>query len=139
MSFFDSLGRERKKIAMLTQDMQDLASHSKKRRPDGAVLRMQNTKLAGEVRNKVAQAAVEFAQSKAVSEELATCRVESEHSRWSAHSVANGASKVEDDAYNAHKAVSGEVTNATKRKVSIITLELKNALKQLSTQTKIES
>lgn len=64
-----------------------------------------------------------------VKSKLAASRVECVNFRWSAHSVTKGASKVEDNVSNVVMAVSGEVTGAAKRKVSIIGLELKDVLK----------
>lgn len=51
----------------------------------------------------------------------------------------NGASKIDDDVTNVLMAVSGKVTNASRRKVAIIELELKDSLKQVSTHVEIES
>lgn len=100
--------------------------------------------LAGEGWVKVAQASVVSARSKAIAEELesimsnlASLCVECTNSCWSAHSVVEGSSKVEDDVSNVVMAVSGEVADATKRNLSIIGLKLKDTLKQLSTQIEI--
>lgn len=92
------------------------------------------------------QATVESPQLKAVTDELvsfrsklATSRAESANSRWSTHSTAKAASKVKDDVGEALMVVSGEVTDATKWKVSITSLKLKNFLKQVSNHITMKS
>lgn len=89
--FVEALGRERREAVMLTQNVWDLAAHSKKFRADAEMLRKQNMELAGEAREKVAQFLVKSALLKAVTEELVTvraklavCRLGSKNSHWSA-------------------------------------------------------
>lgn len=124
---FEALGGERREIVMFTQNFRDLAAPSKKIRVDPEALRKRNMDLVGELWENVLQAAVESARSKAVTEvsanakpKLVASRMECANSLWSVHSVAKGASKVEDGVSSAIMAVSGEVIDATKQKVSII-------------------
>lgn len=131
---------------MLTQDVEDLALHSEKIRTDAMNLGKWTTELAGEERERDSRATVESTWLKAVSVELASVkskltssRVEDAISCWTVNSIVKGASKVDDDVNEAHTVVSGEVADATKRKVSIIGLELKDALKRVSTQDEIKS
>lgn len=87
----------------------------------------EKVQLTTEVHKKGTFATARSVWLKAVTEEpvsvkskLATSRMKSANLRWSAHSVFKGASNVEMDVCNAHKAVSGKVTHATKRKAAII-------------------
>lgn len=64
--------QERRNVVMVTQDVRDLAAHSKKIRASAEVMRKQNIELAGEAPGKVAQATVESARSRALAEELAS-------------------------------------------------------------------
>lgn len=65
---------------------------------------------------------------------LATRCVEAASSRRSAHSIAKGACKAKDDVNKALMAVSREVANVSKWKVSITGSELKDGSKRVSTQ-----
>lgn len=69
---------------------------------------------------------------------MAASRAECVESRWSAHGVTKGANKVKEDVSDAHIAVFREATNASKRNISIILLELKAVLKRVSAQIKIK-
>lgn len=60
---------------------------------------------------------------------LAASRAEGANSRLNTCSIANGASEVEDNVDIDLMAVSAEDADATKRKVSIIALEAKDASK----------
>lgn len=80
--------------------------------------------LTGEVRERDERATAESAKLNAVKEKLASVkaklfasRVEGDDSRWSTHTIAKGASKVEDDVSRALIVVSGEVADATKQKL----------------------
>lgn len=91
--------------------------------------------LKGEFWKKVPQATVKSTRLKNVAEELASVNLKMAASRvgsanpcWSTYSAAKGAIKVEDNVSKVPAAVSVEVTDATKRKVSITRMELKNAL-----------
>lgn len=69
---------------------------------------------------------------------LAASCIESENTPWSAYRVANCARKNEEDLSSAPIAASGKATDATKQKVSIIGLDMKDALRWVLTQTEIE-
>lgn len=104
-------------------------------RADAKNLRKQNIKLAWDVQDKDVCAMVAFAWLKVVTQELANVksklsasREEGANSRWSAHSISNGASKVEKEVSRTLIAAPGEVMNGTRRKISIIALELMDAL-----------
>lgn len=56
---------------MLTQDVRDLTSRSKKIRADDECLRKMTVELAGRVRVRDAHTMVEFACSKAITKKLA--------------------------------------------------------------------
>lgn len=71
--------------------------------------------------------------------ELAACRVESANSCWSAHSVVEGLNKVGEDVSNALMAMYEKATHAAEGKVSITGLDLKDALRRVSSLIKIES
>lgn len=131
---------------ILTQDVRDLRAHFKSVRAEAETRRKRNIDLASEVQERVVQAFVESARSKAVAEELASLKsklaaglVECANSRWNAHSVSKGASKVENDVINALITTSGKAIIATKRKVCIIGSELRDALMWVSAQIEIES
>lgn len=90
-------------------------------------------------------ATLESARLKAVTDELtsvelrsAASRVEDTSSPWRLHSIAKSASKFEDYVSKVLMAVPGETANATTRKVSIIWMELKYALKQAPAQIEKE-
>lgn len=68
----------------------------------------------------------------------ASC-VEEAKSLCSANNISKGASKVEDNENKALIAVLVEGIDATKRKLSIVGLELKNALKPVSTHIGVKS
>lgn len=70
---------------------------------------------------------------------LTVSRVTDAKSRWGAHSTVKDASKVGNDLNKALMTVSWEVVGATKRKVSIIGLKLKDALNWVSTQVQMLS
>lgn len=70
--------------------------------------------------------------------EVAATRVEGTKARWNAHSVAKGASIAKNNLSNDLTAVSREVTVATKQKVCITGLQLKEASKRVSSQIEIE-
>lgn len=83
---------------------------------------------------------MESARPKALTEELvsvklklATSRVKGTSLRWRVFSVTKSTGKFEDDVNIAFMTVSKEATNATKPKVAITGLELKDVLKQAST------
>lgn len=124
---FETLDRERKEVVTVTHDVRDSVTNSKKIRANAEALKKQKMERASEVHEKGALATVESARAKAVREELVSVRseltasrAESVNSRWSANSVAKGASKVEDDVTNALMAVFGEATDGTKRNVAIL-------------------
>lgn len=131
---------------MPTQDVREFVVSSRNVWTDTEALGKRNMKLASEVQKKKrALATKKPAQLKSwteelisVSSKLVTSCVESANSRWSAHSVAKGVSKVEEDVSNALKAMSSVVTDATRWVESITGSELKNALKQVSTQIETE-
>lgn len=77
-------------------------------------------------------------ESASVKLKLAASHVDGANSSWSAQSIAIGASKVDDDVSKALMKMSEEATGATKWKVSIIEMELKDALKRGSTQIEME-
>lgn len=85
------------------------------------------------------------ARVKALSQKLVSAKlklacncVEYANLRWNARNVAKNDSKVEDDVSNALVAVSKEVTVAAKQNVEIIANELKDVLKRVPTQIKMQ-
>lgn len=98
------------------------------------------------MRAKAAHATAKSALLEAVTEELSSVKsklaargVECAIYFSSAHSVANGASKVEDDMTNELMAVSGVLSDATTQMASIIELVQKDILTRASAQIVIES
>lgn len=88
---------------------------------------------------------MESAWLKAVAKELASAIsklsescVESKNSHRSAHGVAKGVRNIGADVGNALMTVSEGATDATKSEVSVIRLELKDVLRRVWTQVKIE-
>lgn len=134
--YVGTLARKGRQAAMLAQNVRDLVSNYRKIWADDDALSKRNMKLAGAVQEKVAQTTAESAWFKALSVELVSLEVtsvasnvESASSRWSDHSVAKGASVVEENASVALLVASRAVAYATKRKAKIIGLELKDSLK----------
>lgn len=74
-----------------------------------------------------------------VESKLSASRVESAKLRWNACSVAKNASKAKEYVGSVIVATSENFTDATKKNVLIITLELLGALKLVSTQIKMSS
>lgn len=70
----ETLGRERRKIVMLTQYVRDFAAHFRKIQADAEVLRKRNMKFAGVVWDKVAQATVKPTRAKAIGKEVASVK-----------------------------------------------------------------
>lgn len=70
---------------------------------------------------------------------LAASFVECVSSRWSAHNFADGASMVDNDVSNVLMTVFRKVIDATRRKVPIMELEMKDASMRVLTQNEIES
>lgn len=130
---------------MVTLDVLDLGSHSKKIRTDAEMLKKQSIILADKVQERDARATGDSAWLEAAREELASVksklsasRVEGASCGGSAHSITNGASTAVDDVSKALMAVLGEVADATKRKGAIIDLKLKQALKRVWPQIEME-
>lgn len=112
---------------------------------DAEAPRKRNTELTGEVREPMALALMVLARVKASSQELVsvksklgTSRVKSANSQWNTRSSGWNASKGEEDVSNALLAVSEKSTNSTKRDDFVIELDLKNALKRVSTRIVME-
>lgn len=125
--------------------MRDLSSHSEKSWTDAKNLKMRNTELTAEVQKGDVCHTVYYAKLKAVAEKVASVKakliascVEVASPWWSAHDMAKGASKIEDDVSKSLMVVSGKVAHATKRKVTIIGLQSKNLLKRLLTQIEMK-
>lgn len=143
--FVETLCRERKEVVMLTQDIRYLVVHSLKIQAHAKTLRKQNIELDGEVWEKAVNAIVESVLLKAVTEELASAKSKlvasssgETNSRLSAHCVAKDASTVEEDVRNGLVAVTGDETDAARQKVSVTELELKDAVKRVSSQVEVE-
>lgn len=132
----ETLARERKEAVILTRDVRELMAKSKEIQAYADALRKRGKELACKVREKKSLATMESIRLKAFTEKLislkpklAASSVGSANSRWNARSVAKSENKVEEDVSNKLMVVSEEITDATERKVSIIGLELKEALK----------
>lgn len=142
----ETLGHERRKIMTVAQNMPDLSLYLRKIRASNENLRRQIIELTVEVRERDVRATVESAKLEAVktklaivTAKLAASRLEGASSRYSAHNATKGASKVEDSVSNALIAVLGVIADPTKRGAAFIGLELRNAVKQLSAQIKMDS
>lgn len=102
--------------------------------------------MTSEVRERDASATLDSARLKAVTDELASVKLEladsctlGTSSRLSAHAIDKSASQVENGVSKALMAMSGAVVDATERKVFIIGLEWKDALRRVSTQMEMDS
>lgn len=133
-------------MVMLTHGSQNLTSYSTKIQVEAESVRKINIGLAVEVQERIARARAKSAWLKAVTEmlesvmlKLAASRMEGASFRWSAHSAAKSASKVEGDVSKAIMAGSIEAADAVNQKISIFEVELKDRFKRVSTQIGMES
>lgn len=104
----------------------------------------QNIEFTGEIKEMNALSTLDSARSEAVTEEctitksqLACSRVDGAYSRWNTHSITKGTCKVNGDESKVLLAVSGEIFDATKWRVSVVELALKDVIRRVSTQNQI--